>query len=99
MRDNLVTLTEKSNPEPGESRTGQVDTIQGTDLGIPKDSLIVSRVHMDNNCDGLNDVCPCLAPQVLNKEDFKTLITPTPKEEEQIKKFKQLCRWELHIIW
>ena len=62
MRDNLVTLTEKSNPEPGESRTGQVDTIQRTDLGIPNDSLIVSRIHMDNNCGGLNDVCPCLAP-------------------------------------
>ena len=99
MRNSLVTLTEKSNPEPGESRTGQVDTMQGTDLGIPKDSLIVSRIHMDNNCDGLHDVCPCLAPRVLNKEDFKTLITPTPKEEEQIKKFKQLCRWGLQNIW
>ena len=99
MRDNLVTLTEKSNPEPGESRTGQVNTIQGTDLGIPKDSLLVSNVHMENGCDGLSCTCSCLVPQLLRKEDFQMVTVPTLKELQQLTSLKQLCRWGLLNVW
>jgi len=44
MRDNLVTLTDKADPLPGESRTGQVCTIQGTDLGIPTKLPLTSQI-------------------------------------------------------
>ena len=44
-RDNLVKLQEKADPKPGCSRTGQLCTIQGTDLGIPNDSVEMANYH------------------------------------------------------
>ena len=38
----------------------------------------------NSNCDGLNDVCPCLAPRVLNKEDFKHLSHQHQKKRSKL---------------
>jgi hypothetical protein len=43
--DNLVTLTQRADPEPGTSRTGQLCTIQGTIMGIPKDAAYLLKFH------------------------------------------------------
>ena len=99
MVDNLVTLTEKSNPEPDKSRTGQVNTIRGTDRGVPTDYWLISILHMEQGCDGVEEFCPCLLPQVLHKEDFQMIIVPTEKESQQLTSLKQLCRWGLIKVW
>ena len=99
-RDNLVTLTHRSNPEPGASRTGQVDTIQGTDLGVPKDSLVISQIHAENECDGSDGTCLCLHPVTLTKDDYQQgLLSFTRDEEHQMKKLRKLCTWGNLAIW
>ena len=100
MRDNLVTITERSNPKPSESRHGQVCTLQGTDIGIPRDSSVISEIHEENDCDGHDNSCQCLEKIALSKKDLKTtLITLTDNEKKQVTKCTQLCHWGLAPIW
>ena len=87
MRDNLVTVTEKSNPLPAESRHGQICTVQGTDIGIPRDSIVIDEVHNDNGCDGDDTYCQCLQPKVLQKGDLPSvLLDATEGEQRQMTK-------------
>lgn len=99
VRDNLVTLTERSNPDPGESRTGQICTIQGTDIGVPKDMLDLEQFHDPTLCDGTPN-CHCMRPTVLGKESFRrVLLDPSDEESEAMQKLHQLCKWGLKKIW
>ena len=100
MRDNLVTLTQKSNPEPGETRSGQICTIQGTDIGIPWNSTLFTEIHAENNCDGASDACSCIEPIPLKKNQLHdVLVKLSPKEEKQVKSVHQLCVWGLQAVW
>jgi hypothetical protein len=99
MRDNLVTLTQKHDPEPGESRSGQICTIQGTDIGIPQDSLLFKEIHAENNCDEHTD-CPCSKPVILSSDKLRpVLLTCSTAEQEQMVALRQLCSWGLSAVW
>ena len=99
MRDNLVTLTQKHDPEPGESRSGQICTIQGTDIGIPLDSAVFDEIHAENNCDGYTN-CSCTKPVKLSSDKLQpVLLTCNTAEQEQMTALKQLCSWGLQAVW
>ncbi len=99
MRDNLVTLTERANPDPGESRTGQICTIQGTDIGIPKDSVALLAFHKDS-CTDPTANCPCMFASTLEKDDLpNVLLNLTPEEQDAKQNFLKLCVWGLSAVW
>ena len=100
MRDNLVTITEKSNPKPSESRHGQICTLQGTDIGIPKDSTVIDDIHAENGCDAGEEKCPCNQHTILHKDDLhKVLLDLTSEEAKQMTKCTQLCVWGMGQVW
>ena len=100
MRDNLVTLTERSDPLPGETRSASLCTIQGTDIGIPKNSTVIKSYHEINNCEGLDQECPCLQPITLQKSDFADVfLNLTAEEKTQLLKLQQLVLWGSCNVW
>ena len=99
MRDNLVTLTQKNNPEPGESRSGQICTIQGTDIGIPLDSALFHQLHVENNC-SQDDDCSCCRPISLTSDMLRPVVlTCSTTEQNQMTALRQLCSWGLQAVW
>ncbi|CAC5410224.1 unnamed protein product [Mytilus coruscus] len=57
LMDNLVHLTIKTDPLPGESRTNQICTLPLTIKGIPKDSCLVESWHGED-CDDKDPTKP-----------------------------------------
>jgi hypothetical protein len=77
-----------------------VDTIQGTDIGIPKDSIVISEIHAENMCDGASLDCVCMQPIKLTRDDFQSvLLDLTSTEKRQVRNLRQLCLWGLLAIW
>ena len=99
MRDNLVSLTQRADPEPGISRTGQICTIQGTDIGIPKDSGRLQDYHTAPQCDGSSS-CTCMQPVSLGFDDLEsTLLAESSDEASVMDRFRQMCTWSLGKVW
>ena len=93
MMDNLVRLKYSDDPNPGESRTKQLNTLPITLQGLPKDSIEVSSWHDVDICDG-TDECFCKNNHILTPRDVdKALLSLTASEEETWEKYNQLCTW------
>ena len=70
--DNLVQLTMKTDPQPGERRISQLCTLPITIKGIPKDSNEVLTWHLPL-CEEKED-CACKEAPQLNKEDLEWVL-------------------------
>ena len=98
MMDNLVHLSTKTDPLPGESKTNQICTLPLTFKGIPVDSKIVSDWH-DDTCDKTAD-CECLKPVNLHQEDIDTvLLSPTDAEVAAADQLNLHSRWGIVCLW
>ena len=71
LMDNLVHLTMKSDPLPGESRTNQLCTLPLTLKGIPKNAEITSDWHQ-LGCEG-SEYCSCMLPSSLKTDDYNSV--------------------------
>ena len=97
MMDNLVRLTTKSDPDPGESRTGQLCTLPLTIQGLPKDNVETRRWHLEG-CNLSN--CVCKYSTELRKEDFNSVLSVHTKEEQGVwNKFNNVMIWGNPAIW
>ena len=98
MVDNLVRLKYRDDPNPGEHRSKQMNTLPITIQGIPLDSDEVTSWHLQT-CDG--------SPQCLCKENTEIpaenlvpfMVTLLPNEEVAQKRFSQLCTWGYPCLW
>ena len=100
MLDNLVRLLHRSDPRPGESRTGQKCLLPITLQGLPKDSQEASLWH-DNECNSPNDLsCLCKEKVPIKACDIREkIINLLPDEEVQWEKFQKLSVWACKDIW
>ena len=98
MIDNLVRLKFRDDPNPGENRSKQMNTLPITIQGIAQDSDEVASWHLET-CDGSAD-CYCRKSTQLTSEDFVPLmVTLLPDEEVASKRFSQLCTWGYPGLW
>ena len=98
LMDNLVHLTIKTDPLPGESRTNQICTLPLTIKGIPKDSCLVESWHGED-CDG-SEHCICKNQDKLSKTDINTVFLDLNDDEKKIyKTFKRESLWTIGHIW
>ena len=99
MMDNLVRLTFREDPEPGQTRSQQICTLPITIRGIPRDWKETEKWHDTTICDGTLN-CPCKATVQLTKEDIsKCLITLTEEEETEWSRFSRLIRCGWNKMW
>ena len=98
-RDNLVDLQTRRDPSPGESKTDQLLTIQGTDVGLPKDSLLVLSCHTHPDCD-MSDSCICKAPSMVSdKEVLNYILNLTQEEKHRYEMFLNMTRYGCKSLW
>ena len=98
MLDNLVRLTYKRDPNPGECRSNQLCTLPITLQGLPIDSYITDQWHT-SECDGTN-ACVCKKPVQLKKDDIEpVLLKLQPTEEDALRRFESLMTWGTSFIW
>ena len=94
MIDNLVRLKFHRDPDPGESRSMELDTLPITLQGLPIDSLDTASWHA-RTCNGTT-FCTCMGSNVLRKEDAMSLLLDLrPEEAETSTQFRKLCTWGL----
>ena len=98
MIDNLVRLKFKDDPNPGENRSKQLNTLPITIQGLPVDSDEVASWHL-NSCDG-SLKCSCRETQDIASDDLAPLmVTLLPSEEDASRNFSQLCTWGYPDLW
>ena len=98
MVDNLVRLKYRDDPNPGENRSRQMNTLPITIQGIPLDSDEVASWHL-NTCDGSFD-CFCKeSNEIPSSELAPLMVTLLPEEEHASRKFSQLCTWGYPGLW
>ena len=98
MVDNLVRLKFTDDPNPGENRSKQINTLPITIQGIPRDSDEVASWHLQN-CDG-SPQCPCKNNTELTSSALEPLmVTLLSDEEVALKKFSKLCTWGYPGLW
>ncbi|CAC5418112.1 unnamed protein product [Mytilus coruscus] len=97
MMDNLVRMT-RSDPYPGENRSGQLCTLPLTLQGLPKDSSVTDSWH---TADCLKDQnCQCKKDIKLRKEDFdNALVSLTNEETVCWERFQKLLTWGSVPLW
>ncbi len=99
MLDNLVRLTFKCDPVPGENRVGQRCLLPITIQGLPRDAQEVSSWHDQTICDE-TPKCTCKQNVTLLPDDLNgKLLTLLPDEESAWKKFSRLSVWGCPDIW
>ncbi|KAH3777828.1 hypothetical protein DPMN_179276 [Dreissena polymorpha] len=98
MLDNLVRLRFTTDPNPGENRSNQINTLPITFLGLPIDSAITEKWH-SSVCDGTPS-CPCKKEENLNASDFKrVLLEPQNREQKLYTDFFRLMTWSNTRPW
>lgn len=97
MLDNLVRLTYKADPFPGESRSNQICMLPITLQGLPLHAEITSTWHTAD-CDGTDD-CECKKPVKLAKEEAQTILDLQPTENHANTQFKRLMTWGTSQLW
>lgn len=98
LMDNLVHLSFKTDPLPGENRTTQICTLPLTIKGIPRDSFQVQNWHAEE-CDRTNE-CICKEVRLLQKTDLnRTFLELYPEEEHVYSIFKQEATWPICDLW
>ncbi|CAC5364010.1 unnamed protein product [Mytilus coruscus] len=98
MMDTLVRMTFRSDPNPGENRSGQLCTLPLTLQGLPKDSLVIDSWH---TTDCLRDQnCQCKKDIELQNEDFDNALVSLTKEETVCwERFQKLLTWGSVPLW
>ena len=95
MMDNLVRLKFTDDPDRGECRSKQMDTLPITVQGLPKDSVITESWHEAAICDGTTH-CPCKDRVHLTTDDIPHVLFQLTKDEQSvITRYKKLCTWGL----
>ncbi|VDI60748.1 Hypothetical predicted protein [Mytilus galloprovincialis] len=98
LMDNLVHLSFKTDPLPGENRTTPICTLPLTIKGIPRDSFQVQNWHAEE-CDRTNE-CICKEVRLLQKTDLnRTFLELYPEEEHVYSIFKQEATWPICDLW
>ncbi len=99
MIDNLVRLRFTDNPDRGDCRSKQMDTLPVTVQGLPKDSLLVESWHDPDMCDGTDD-CKCKEDVTMSPSTVQDALFQLSAAEMDIhRRFLQLCRWSVASIW
>lgn len=99
MLDNLVRLTFKRDPNPGECRTNQLCMLPITLQGLPRDSVITDEWHDPAICDG-SISCRCKLAITLDKGVMmEHLLIQSNREKEVHENFSSLCRWGAKVVW
>ena len=97
--DNVVRLKFKNDPNPGECRTGQLNTLPVTIQGLPKDSAESNSWHLEDICDGLK-FCPCKKSKVLTPVDIKPVVLDMNADEKSFySKFEKMCTGNSSAFW
>lgn len=97
--DNLVRLSYRKDPVPGESRSFQLCTLPITLQGLPRNSAVTELWHDHETCDG-STACACKLPQEYAPENiYELLLTPSAKEKTMHEKFQQFCVWANMSVW
>ena len=98
MVDNLVRLKYRDDPNPGEHRSKQMNTLPITIQGIPLDSDEVASWHLQT-CDGSTQ-CFCKEAIEIPAENLVPfMVTLLPNEEVAQRKFTNLCTWGYPGLW
>ena len=99
MLDNLVRLTHRSDPTPGENRSGQKCLLPITYQALPMDSLEASLWHDPDICNGSNS-CLCKEPTKLSSADIEDkILNLLPPEADVWQRFHQLSIWGNKDLW
>ena len=97
--DNLVRWKIKSDPNPGDCRTKQLDLLPVSLQGVPKDDIITKEWHNPSICNGLNN-CPCKEKVKLNKTDVQhAIFQKSSKEQQMMDQMNTLMTWSLMELW
>lgn len=98
MMDNLVYLTLKSDPKPGEVRTNQICTLPITLKGIAKNSKEVLDWH-GTDCD-MSPECHCLERTILSQDQIQYIFFEhSPSERSAFLQFSKEAVWGVCILW
>ena len=98
MMDNLVRLTFRTDPDPGENRSGQICTLPLTLQGLPKDNIVTEEWHLQN-CQK-EDKCPCKKKITLTENDFGlSLVEMTNEEKICWDRFQKVLVWGNVQLW
>ena len=96
--DNLVTLSSRRDPKPGESRTGSLCTLQITIQALPKDSITAEGFHAAS-CNG-GDPCNCKERMTPTKGDFDNFFLHLMPDETGVwSRALALMTWGNPLIW
>ncbi|CAC5407963.1 unnamed protein product [Mytilus coruscus] len=92
MMNNLVRMTFRSDPNPGENRSGQLCTLPLTLQCLPIDSFVTDSWHTTDCLKDQN--CQCKKDIKLHKEDFNNaLVSLTNEETVSWERFQKLLTW------
>ena len=99
MFDNLAKFQHKRDPKRSDGRTHQLCTLQGTNIGIPKDSFRLKSYHTHPECD-LSENCACFHPRDLTGLSLEDVLLNFNEEEEDVyKRFVSLSTFGLSPLY
>ena len=97
--DNLVRLSIRTDPGPGESITQQICTLPLTLKGVPKDAAVADSWH-SLVCLHSPGSCKCKDPQLLTKEDFnRVLVEYSAGEQVQWDDYQHRATWGMQDLF